>query len=126
MSKQKRMITLDGEFRMWSNKNLVERGKKTFGWANFFFFFWNINSKSIVNCKNYKTKQYGNINWCHFSFFLSLASSIGSMFKKYSNNGPSWLNVWAHRTMLFLKTYLGGGLSPSNQTVGSLLIPPGW
>jgi hypothetical protein len=28
--------------------------------------------------------------------------------------------------ILFLKMYLGGGLAPSSQTVGSLLIPPGW
>jgi hypothetical protein len=27
--------------------------------------------------------------------------------------------------ILFLKTYLGGGLAPYSQTVGSLVIPPG-
>jgi hypothetical protein len=30
------------------------------------------------------------------------------------------------KSILFLKTQLGGGLAPSSQTVGSLLIPPGW
>ncbi len=30
------------------------------------------------------------------------------------------------KLILFLKMFLGGGLAPSSQTVGSLLIPPGW
>jgi hypothetical protein len=30
------------------------------------------------------------------------------------------------KLILFLKTYLWGGLAPSSQTLGSLLTPPGW
>jgi hypothetical protein len=29
------------------------------------------------------------------------------------------------KLIFFFKTYLGGGLTPFSQTVGSLLIPPG-
>jgi hypothetical protein len=37
-----------------------------------------------------------------------------------------WVKFLNTSNSLFLKTYFRGGLAPSSQTTGSLLIPPDW